>query len=59
MTQFWYVFSGKFKDGLFHFFVDDEHGEREISKENYWKWMKYFGLGDALHSKEEVQAIEI
>jgi hypothetical protein len=43
-TIFSYLFSGEYRDGLFHFFVDDEHGERELSKENFWKWVRYFGL---------------
>lgn len=42
--QFWYLFSGDFQDGLFHFFVTDEHGDRELSKGNFWKWIEYFDL---------------
>lgn len=59
MTKLYYYFSGGFRDGLFHFFIDDEHGLREISKMNYWRWMQYFDLNDILHTKNDVQQIVI
>lgn len=51
--QFSYLFSGDYQDGLFHFFVEDDLGTREISKQNFWKWIDYFGLRMLGHETPE------
>jgi len=54
-AHFYFLFSGKYQDGLFHFFYVDEDGtERELEKMNFWKIVDYMGIKFPFgHNSEE------